>query len=92
GAQRGRGAAAPRAGRSRRSFPPSDLPVMRGIGPAVDARYTHFLFTYATSPRGAFEGECTRYHALGEDRLDNAGHPAPPDGTDWECPHAHERP
>jgi hypothetical protein len=92
GVARGQGAAAPHSGRRRQSFPPSDTPVMRSIGPAVDAEYTHFRFAYAVSARAAFEGECTSYHALGEDHLDNAQHPVPPDGTDWECPHAHRRP
>lgn len=73
---------------ARPSFPPSDTPVMREIATAVDAGYTHFRLSYAHSARAAFEGECASYHALGEGRLDNAHHPTPSDGADWECPHA----
>ncbi|MDX1650489.1 MAG: hypothetical protein R3263_11605 [Myxococcota bacterium] len=88
----GRGAAAPHSARHRSGFPPSDTPVMRSIGPAVAGHYTHFSFAYALSSRAAYEGECTSYHALGEDRLDNPHHPVPPEGTDWKCPHARSRP
>jgi len=50
-------------------------------------RYTHFKFSYATSPKAAFEKECRNYHDFGEsDKLDNEYHPQRPEGTNWECP------
>jgi len=50
-------------------------------------RYTHFKFSYATSPKAAFEKECRNYHDFGGvDKLDNEYHPQRPDGTNWKCP------
>jgi hypothetical protein len=51
------------------------------------SRYTHFKFSYATSPKAAFEKECRNYHDFGgSDILDNDSHPDRPAGTDWKCP------
>jgi len=47
-------------------------------------KYTHFKFTYATSPKDAFEKECKNYHNFKP--TDNKVHPDRPDGTDWKCP------
>jgi len=50
-------------------------------------RYTHFIFSYATSPKAAFEEECRNYHDFVEsNKLDNENHPDRPDGTNWKCP------
>ena len=50
-------------------------------------RYTHFKFSYATSPKTAFEKECRNYHNFGKsDKLDNEYHPQRPEETNWKCP------
>ena len=49
--------------------------------------YKRFKFSYATSPKAAFEKECTNYHDFGKsEKLDNEIHPQRPDGTNWKCP------
>lgn len=49
--------------------------------------YSRFKYSYATSPKDAFEKECRNYHDFGENEsLDNKQHPERPDGTNWECP------
>jgi len=50
-------------------------------------RYAYFKYSYATSPKAAFEKECQNYHDFGgKEKLDNASHPQRSEGTDWECP------
>lgn len=50
-------------------------------------KYKLFKFSYATSPKAAFEKECKNYHDFGgSEKLDNKQHPERPDGTNWECP------
>jgi hypothetical protein len=50
-------------------------------------RYKQFKFSYATSPKAAFEKECHNYHDFGErEKLDNKSHPQRPAGTSWKCP------
>lgn len=49
-----------------------------------DDRYTHFKYSYATSPKAAFEKECINYHDF---RLpNNKYHPDRPARTHWKCP------
>jgi len=49
--------------------------------------YKRFKFSYATSPKAAFEKECKNYHDFGENvNLDNEIHPDRPDNADWKCP------
>jgi hypothetical protein len=50
--------------------------------------YKRFKFTYATSPKAAFEKECVSYHDFGgtDGTMDNKVHPDRPKGTDWQCP------
>jgi len=51
------------------------------------ARYTHFKFSYATSPKAAFEKECKNYHDFGgKEKLDNTKHPERPYLANWKCP------
>jgi len=46
-----------------------------------------FKFSYATSPKAAFEKECKNYHDFGEsEKLDNKQHPERPDDANWKCP------
>ncbi len=50
-------------------------------------RYKKFKFSYASSPKDAFEKECRNYHEFGgSEKLDNEKHPERPNGTDWNCP------
>lgn len=51
-------------------------------------KYKKFKFSYATSPKAAFEKECKNYHDFGENKsLDNDIHPDRPAGTSWKCPY-----
>jgi hypothetical protein len=51
------------------------------------ANYKEFKFSYATSPKAAFEKECKNYHDFGgSEKLDNEIHPQRPEGTNWGCP------
>ena len=43
-----------------------------------------FKFSYATSPKAAFEKECENYHDFKPS--DNVSHPDRPEGTNWKCP------
>ena len=53
----------------------------------VDEGYASFKYSYATSPKAAFEKECENYHDFGEkESLDNKIHPDRPDGCSWKCP------
>ena len=53
----------------------------------TDNKYEQFKFSYATSPKAAFEKECRNYHDFGENKaLDNKIHPDRPDGSNWKCP------
>jgi len=49
--------------------------------------YEEFKFSYAASPKAAFEKECTNYHDFGgSESLANKIHPDRPDGSSWKCP------
>ena len=49
--------------------------------------YKQFKYSYTTSPKAAFEKECTNYHDFGEkEKLYNENHPQRPDCTNWKCP------
>ena len=49
--------------------------------------YKKFKYSYAGSPKAAFEKECENYHDFGEkERLNNDIHPARPDDSSWKCP------
>ena len=49
--------------------------------------YKSFMFSYATSPKAAFEKECHNYHDFGGSQsLHNKIHPDRPAGTGWKCP------
>ena len=43
-----------------------------------------FKFSYANTPREAFEKECQNYHDFGG--LENENHPDRPEGTNYPCP------
>lgn len=51
-------------------------------------KYDKFKYSYATSPKAAFEKECQNYHDFGgKEKLDNKVHPDRPNGSGWKCPH-----
>ena len=51
------------------------------------SNYKRFKFSYATSPKAAFEKECRNYHDFGGSKeLDNKNHPQRPSGASWKCP------
>lgn len=51
------------------------------------SEYKYFKFSYATSPKAAFEKECKNFHDFGgTEKLDNDRHPQRPEGSNWECP------
>jgi hypothetical protein len=65
----------------------SDSDVNAELKSKVSTKHKQFKFSYATSPKAAFEKECRNYHDFGgKDKLDNDIHPARPAGTDWKCP------
>ena len=48
--------------------------------------YKSFKYSYATSPKAAFEKECKNYHDF--KRLDNKIHPdRPSNSKNWTCPY-----
>lgn len=54
---------------------------------ASAGEYTHFKFSYATSPKAAFEKECHNFHDFGEEeKLANKIHPDRPADASWKCP------
>lgn len=49
--------------------------------------FKQFKFSYAPSPKAAFEKECKNYHDFGEsEKLKNKYHPDKPNGSNWRCP------
>lgn len=65
----------------------SDTDVNTRIKDHLKEGYRHFKFSYATSPKAAFEKECQNYHDFGGSSLDNNIHPDLPDKSkDWKCP------
>ena len=66
----------------------SDTDVNDRIKDHLNKGYTHFKFSYASSPKGAFEKECQNYHDFGESKiLDNDIHPdLPANSKKWKCP------
>lgn len=66
----------------------SDSDVNNRIKDHLNKKYTHFKFSYASSPKDAFEKECRNYHDFGESKkLDNDIHPdLPANSKKWACP------
>lgn len=65
----------------------SDTNVNQELKVKLDSKYKKFKYSYATSPKAAFEKECQNYHDFGgSEKLDNKIHPDRPDGTNWKCP------
>lgn len=53
----------------------------------VGKKYPKFKFSYASSPKAAFERECKNFHDFcGAEKLDNDIHPDRPKNSNWKCP------
>lgn len=65
----------------------SDSDVRKRIKDHFGEGYTHFMFSYATSPKEAFEKECKNYHDFKDRLCHNEKHPDCPDNSkDLKCP------
>jgi hypothetical protein len=65
----------------------SDDDVRERLKDWLGSKYSDFKFSYATSPKAAFEKECRNYHDFGgSEKLDNDKHPQRPSGSGWKCP------
>ncbi len=66
----------------------SDTNLNRELKKYFKPRYKSFKYSYASSPKAAFEKECHNYHDFGGPvgKLDNSVHPRRPDNTNWKCP------
>lgn len=65
----------------------SDSDVRARLHNWVSTPYIRFKYSYASSPKAAFEKECRNYHDFGgSSKLDNDSHPGRPAGSTWRCP------
>ena len=65
----------------------ADIDVNTRLKQHVGEPYKHFKFSYASSPKVAFEKECRNYHDFGESKkLKNEIHPGRPKNSSWKCP------
>jgi hypothetical protein len=66
----------------------ADVNVNARINQHVGKGYQLFMFSYATSPKAAFEKECHNYHDFGgpDGMLKNKYHPDRPVNSGWKCP------
>ena len=65
----------------------SDSDINQELKVRLTLNYAKFKYSYATSPKAAFEKECRNYHDFGgSEKLDNKIHPSRPPGTGWKCP------
>ena len=65
----------------------SDTDLNQELKVRLSYKYKKFKYSYATSPKDAFEKECQNYHDFGGSvSLHNKYHPDRPDDTNWKCP------
>ena len=65
----------------------ADIDVNTRLKQHVGEPYKRFKFSYASSPKAAFEKECRNYHDFGESKkLKNKIHPDRPQNSSWKCP------
>ncbi len=65
----------------------ADDDVQRRLKEHLNEKYSAFKFSYATSPKDAFEKECNNFHDFGGvESLDNKIHPDRPKNANWKCP------
>jgi len=52
-----------------------------------ELKNTSFKYSFATSPKEAFEKECLNYHDfVRSNKLSNKAHPENSEGLNWKCP------
>lgn len=55
---------------------------------AATGKHSKFKYSYATSPKAAFEKECKNFHDFGgTEKLENDIHPDRPENSGWKCPY-----
>lgn len=65
----------------------ADIDVNARLKQHAGEPYKRFKFSYASSPKVAFEKECRNYHDFGESKkLRNKIHPDRPKNSSWKCP------
>jgi len=66
----------------------ADIDINARLKQHVGEGYQRFKFSYATSPKAAFEKECRNYHDFGgpDGKLKNKYHPDRPANSGWKCP------
>lgn len=65
----------------------SDTDVNKELKAKLSLKHPKFKYSYASSPKDAFEKECRNYHDFGgRDSLENKVHPDRPAGAGWKCP------
>jgi len=65
----------------------SDSDVNQELKAKLNGKYKKFKYSYASSPKAAFEKECRNYHDFGtNEKLDNQNHPDRPNNANWKCP------
>ena len=65
----------------------ADIDVNTRLKQHIGEPYKRFKFSYASSPKVAFEKECRNYHDFGESKkLNNKIHPDRPQHSSWKCP------
>lgn len=65
----------------------ADVDVNARIKQHVGEGFQRFMFSYATSPKAAFEKECRNFHDFGcNNKLHNKIHSDRPDNSGWKCP------
>ena len=66
----------------------SDSDVNARLKQHLDSGHEMFKYSYATSPKAAFEKECKNFHDFGENgKLENEIHPDRPNDSRWKCPY-----
>ena len=65
----------------------SDSDVNKELKARLALNHSKFKYSYATSPKAAFEKEYHNYHDFGGSKdLDNKIHPSRPAESNWQCP------
>lgn len=64
----------------------SDSDVKGRLKQHIGENYAKFKYSYASSPKEAFDKECKNYHDFNRNaKLNNKIHPDRPENTNWKC-------
>jgi len=67
------------------------LSVTKNIISKYETKSLSFKYSYASSPKEAFEKECYNYHNfVNSKKLSNNQHPQSPGDEEWKCPVCNE--